>query len=57
MPSKPARQHVCRERLGYDSEKCPCCGSGRMKIIGIVDPRPPPTNIFKAWKQRSSNRA
>jgi hypothetical protein len=54
--SKPAWQQVCRERLGFDPEKCPCCGSGRMKLIGIVDPRPPPDKLLLAWNQRSETR-
>lgn len=57
MLSKPTWQQVCRERLGYDPEKCPCCGSGRMKVIGIVDPRPPPVGNLKAWNQRSVNQS
>jgi hypothetical protein len=46
---KPTWQQVCRERLGFDPEKCPCCGSPNMKIVGIVEPRPPPENIINAW--------
>lgn len=57
MPSKPTWQQVCRERPGFDPEKCPCCGSGRMKVIGIVDPRPPPKGIPRAWNQLSANQA
>lgn len=57
MLSKPTWQQVCRERLGYDPDKCPCCGSGRMKVLGIVDPRPPPVNILQSQNQRSSNQA
>lgn len=53
MLSKPAWQKVCRERLGFDPEKCPCCGSGRMKVIGIVDPRPPPVKILKKCNPQS----
>lgn len=55
MLSNPTWQQVCRERLGFDPEKCPCCGSGRMKVIGIVDPRPPPLGNLNARNQRSVN--
>jgi len=53
MLSKPTWQQVCREKFGFDPEKCPCCGTGIMKIIGIVDPRPPPVAVLHAWTQHS----
>ena len=39
---KPSWQQVCRERLGYDPEKCPCCGDGKMILISVTQARPPP---------------
>ncbi len=44
MPKLPW-QEVCRQRLNYDPEQCPCCQSGRMKTIEIILPRSPPTAI------------
>lgn len=38
-------QEVCRQRLKYDPEQCPCCQSGRMKTIETILPRSPPTAI------------
>lgn len=57
ITSKPTWQQVCRERLGYDPEKCLCCGSGIMKVIGIVEPRPPPKGMIQTWNQLSVNQA
>lgn len=55
--SKPTWQQVCSERLGYEPEQCPCCGSGRMKIIGFANPRPPPVNMLKECNSKSSKQA
>jgi len=38
-------QEVCRQRLNYDPEQCPCCQTGRMKTIETILPRSPPTTI------------
>jgi hypothetical protein len=38
-------QEVCRQRLKYDPEQCPCCQSGRMKTIETILPRSPPSAI------------
>lgn len=38
-------QEVCRQRLNYDPELCPCCQSGHMKTIETILPRSPPTAI------------
>jgi hypothetical protein len=35
-------QEVCRQRLNYDPEVCPCCHTGHMKTIEIILPRSPP---------------
>jgi hypothetical protein len=46
--TKLSWQQVCRQVLHFDPEKCPCCGFGKMVLIEIVDPRPPPsTDAFQ----------
>jgi len=39
---KPAWQEICRQKLGFDPELCPCCITGRMITIETFPPRPPP---------------
>jgi len=43
-------QEVCRQRLGFDPEACPCCKQGKMKTIELLQPRSPPT-IITDWSQ------
>lgn len=38
-------QEVCRQRLKFDPEVCPCCLKGKMKTIETLLPRSPPTMI------------
>jgi hypothetical protein len=45
-PEKLSWQDICRKRLGFDPDLCPCCGKGRMIIIERVLPsRAPPVVI------------
>jgi len=47
---KPKWQQACRERMGFDPEKCPCCGLGKMAILRVIKPRPPPALPLAATK-------
>jgi hypothetical protein len=38
-------QEVCRQRLNFDPEVCPCCQTGKMRTIETILPRSPPTMI------------
>lgn len=39
---KPSWQQVCIQRMGFDPERCPCCGKGKMVLLRVLQPRPPP---------------
>jgi hypothetical protein len=47
---KPGWQQACRERMGFDPEKCPCCQTGKMAILSVIKPRPPPALPLAATK-------
>ncbi|MDD2964105.1 MAG: hypothetical protein PHQ65_04560 [Bacteroidales bacterium] len=43
-------QEVCRQRLGFDPELCPCCKKGKMLTIELLQPRSPPS-MLTDWSQ------
>ena len=43
-------QEVCRQRLGFDPELCPCCQKGKMLTIELLQPRSPPS-MLTDWNQ------
>lgn len=49
--SKPhSWQEICRIRMNFDPEVCPCCKTGRMKTIEVLMPRSPPQTVTK-WQE------
>ncbi len=38
-------KEVCRQRLKFDPQACPCCQTGKMKTIATILPRSPPKMI------------
>jgi hypothetical protein len=44
-PPKLTWQEVCRQRLKFDPEVCPCCQTGKMKTIETILSRSPPFAI------------
>jgi hypothetical protein len=47
-PEKLSWQDICRKRLDFDPELCPCCGKGRMVTIERYLPQrgPPPPGFL-----------
>lgn len=54
VPIKLSWQEVCRQRLGFDPEICPLCGKGKMVLVGLLEPRPPPAWPFQPTIQPSN---
>jgi hypothetical protein len=42
-------KQICRQRLGFDPDICPCCSEGRMLTIEVLLPRAPPVKQIVPW--------
>ncbi len=46
LPGKQDWKSICRERINFDVEACPCCKNGRMQRIMSFDANAPPLSFY-----------